>query len=104
VTEEDHHEIPLCNGIHGEQDAAARHAAMRPATMMAVPAALKAAIELGVFDILAKACGPRTSLTAKEIASQMLQPDSGGLSVLNDRYLERIYWPASMLSVNRLSQ
>ncbi|KAH9561153.1 hypothetical protein CY35_05G004800 [Sphagnum magellanicum] len=90
ATEEDHHEIPLRNGIHGEQDAAARHAAMRLATTMAVPAALKAAIELGVFEILAKECGPRKSLTAKEIASQVLQPDSGGLSVLNDRYLERI--------------
>ncbi|CAM6077716.1 unnamed protein product [Sphagnum tenellum] len=87
---EDHHEIPSRHGIHGEQDAAARHAAMRLATMIAVPAALKAAIELGVFEILAKACGPRKSLTAKEIASQVLQPDSGGLSVLNDRYLERI--------------
>ncbi len=46
---EDHHEIPSRHGIHGEQDAAARHAAMRLATMIAVPAALKAAIELGVF-------------------------------------------------------
>jgi caffeic acid 3-O-methyltransferase len=87
---EDHHETPFRNEIVGEQDAAARDAAMRLATTMAVPAALKAAIELGVFEILAKACGPRKSLTAKEIASQVLQPDSGGLSVLNDRYLERI--------------
>ncbi|KAH8940083.1 hypothetical protein BDL97_15G070200 [Sphagnum fallax] len=94
VAEEDHHETPLRNGIVGEQDAAAaRHAAMKLATTMAVPAALKAAIELGVFEILAKARGtaPRAkSLTAKEIASQMIQPDSDGLSVINDRYLERI--------------
>jgi hypothetical protein len=95
AVEEDHHETPLRNGIVvGEQDAAAaRHAAMRLATMMVVPAALKAAIELGVFEILAKARGaaPRAkSLTAKEIASQVIQPDSDGLSVINDRYLERI--------------
>jgi caffeic acid 3-O-methyltransferase len=94
VAEEDHHETPLRNGIVGEQDAAAaRHAAMKLATTMAVPAALKAAIELGVFEILAKARGtaPRAkSLTAKEIASQVIQPDSDGLSVINDRYLERI--------------
>ncbi|CAK9225977.1 unnamed protein product [Sphagnum troendelagicum] len=63
---------------------------MRLATTMAVPAALKAAIELGVFEILAKARGAGKSLTAKEIASQVFRPDSGGLSVINDRYLERI--------------
>jgi hypothetical protein len=63
---------------------------MRLATMMAVPAALKAAIELGVFEILAKARGAGKSSTAKDIASQVLRPDSGGLSVINDRYLERI--------------
>ncbi len=94
VAEEDHHETPLRTGIVGEQDAAAaRNAAMRLTTMIAVPAALKAAIELGVFEILAKARGaaPRAkSLTAKEIASQVIQPDSDGLSVINDRYLERI--------------
>jgi caffeic acid 3-O-methyltransferase len=95
VAEEHHHKTPLRNGIVGEQDAAAaaRNAAMRLATMMVVPAALKAAIELGVFEILAKARGaaPRAkSLTAKEIASQVIQPDSDGLSVINDRYLERI--------------
>ncbi|KAH9561240.1 hypothetical protein CY35_05G010600, partial [Sphagnum magellanicum] len=57
---------------------------------MAVPAALKAAVDLGVFEILAKARGAGKSLTAKDIASQVLRPDSGGLSVINDRYLERI--------------
>ncbi|CAK9272632.1 unnamed protein product [Sphagnum jensenii] len=56
---------------------------------MAVPAALKAAIELGVFEILAKARGAGKSLTAKEIVSQVLPPDSG-LSVINYAYLERI--------------
>jgi len=90
AAQEDHHETPLRNGIVGEQDAVARHAAMRLATTMAVPAALKAAIELGVFEILAKARGAGKSLTAKEIASQVLRPDSGGLCVINDRYLERI--------------
>jgi hypothetical protein len=90
AAQEDHRETPLRNGIVGEQDAAARDAAMRLATTMAVPAALKAAIELGVFEILAKARGAGKSLTAKEIASQVLQSDSGGLSVINDRYLERI--------------
>ncbi|CAM6019290.1 unnamed protein product [Sphagnum balticum] len=63
---------------------------MRLAIMIAVPAALKAAIDLGVFEILAKARGAGKSLTAKEIASQLLRPNSGGLSVINDRYLERI--------------
>ncbi|CAK9875732.1 unnamed protein product [Sphagnum jensenii] len=63
---------------------------MRLATTMVVPAALKAATDLGVFEILAKARGAGKSLTAKEIASQVLRPDSGGLSVINDRYLERI--------------
>jgi len=63
---------------------------MRLATTMAVPAALKAAIDLGVFEILAKARGAGKSLTAKDIPSQVLRPDSGGLSVINDRYLERI--------------
>jgi hypothetical protein len=53
---------------------------MRLATTMAVPAALKAAIDLGVFEMLAKARRPRKSLTAKEIALQVLQPDSRGLS------------------------
>jgi hypothetical protein len=86
----DHHATPFRNGIVGEQDAAARDAAMRLATAMAVPAALKAAIDLGVFEILAKARGAGKSLTAKDIASQVLRPDSGGLSVINDRYLERI--------------
>jgi len=62
---------------------------MRLATIMAVPAALKAAIELGVFEILAKARGAGKSLTAKEIVSQVLPPDSG-LSVINYAYLERI--------------
>ncbi len=62
---------------------------MRLATNMAVPAALKAAIELGVFEILAKARGAGKILTAKEIVSQVLPPDSG-LSVLNYAYLERI--------------
>jgi caffeic acid 3-O-methyltransferase len=90
AAQEDHHETPLRNGIVGEQDAAARDAAIRLATIMAVPAALKAAIELGVFEILAKARGTGKSLTAKDIASQVLRPDSGGLSVINDRYLERI--------------
>jgi caffeic acid 3-O-methyltransferase len=89
AAQEDHHETPLRNGIVGEKDAVARDAAMRLATTMAVPAALKAAIELGVFEILAKARGAGKSLTAKEIASQV-RPDSGGLSVINDRYLERI--------------
>jgi hypothetical protein len=90
AAQEDHRETPLRNGIVGEQDAAARHAAMRLATTMAVPAALKAAIDLGVFKILAKARGAGKSLTAKEISSQVLRPDSGELSVINDRYLERI--------------
>jgi hypothetical protein len=90
AAQEDHRETPLRNGIVGEQDAAARHAAMRLATTIAVPAALKAAIDLGVFEILAKARGAGKSLTAKEIASQVLRPDSGGLSVINDRCLERI--------------
>ncbi|CAM6025888.1 unnamed protein product [Sphagnum balticum] len=90
VAQEDHHETPFRNGIVGEQDAAARYAAMRLATTMAVPAALNAAIELGVFEILAKARGAGKSLTAKDIASQVLRPNSGGLSVINDRYLERI--------------
>jgi hypothetical protein len=90
AAQEDHRETPLRNGIVGEQDAAARHAAMRLATTIAVPAALKAAIDLGVFEILAKARGAGKSLTAKKIASQVLRPDSDGLSVINDRYLERI--------------
>jgi hypothetical protein len=90
AAQKDHHATPFRNGIAGGQDAAARHAAMRLATTMVVPAALKAAIELGVFEILAKARGAGKSLTAKEIASQVLRPDSGGLSVINDRYLERI--------------
>jgi caffeic acid 3-O-methyltransferase len=88
AADEDHHETPLRNGIVDEQDAAARDAAMRLATIMAVPAALKAAIELGVFEILAKARGAGKSLTAKEIVSQVLPPDSG--SVINYAYLERI--------------
>jgi hypothetical protein len=88
--DQDHRETPLRNGIVGEQDVAARDAAMRLATIIAVPAALKAAIELGVFEILSKARGAgKISLTAKEIASQVLPPDSG-LSVINDAYLERI--------------
>jgi hypothetical protein len=67
AADEDHHETPLRNGIVGEQDVAARDAAMRLATIMAVPAALKAAIELGVFEILSKARGAgKISLTAKE--------------------------------------
>jgi len=86
----DHHATPFRNGIVGEQDDAARDGAMRLATTMAVAGALKAAIELGVFEILAKAPGAGKTLTAKEIASQVLRPDSGGLSVINDRYLERI--------------
>ncbi len=90
AAQEDHHETPSRNGIVGEQDAAASDAAMRLATTVAVPAALKAAIDLGVFEILAKARGAGKSLTAKDIASQVLRPDSGGLSVINDRYLERI--------------
>jgi caffeic acid 3-O-methyltransferase len=90
AAQKDHHATPFRNGIVGEQDAAARHAAMRLATTMVVPAALKAAIDLGVFEILAKARGAGKSLTAKDIASQVLRPDSGGLSVINDRYLERI--------------
>ncbi len=90
AAQEDHHDTPFRNGIVGDQDAAARDVAMRLATMMAVPAALKAAIDLGVFEILAKARGAGKSSTAKDIASQVLRPDSGGLSVINDRYLERI--------------
>jgi hypothetical protein len=86
AAQDDHRETPLRNGIVGEQNAAARHVAMRLATTMAVPAA----IDLGVFEILAKARGAGQSLTAKEIASQVLRSNSGGLSVINDRYLERI--------------
>ncbi|CAM6077744.1 unnamed protein product [Sphagnum tenellum] len=89
AADEDHRQTPFRNGIVDEQDAAARHAAMRLATIMAVPAALKAAIELGVFEILAKASGAGKSLTAKEIVSQVLPPHSG-LSVINYAYLERI--------------
>ncbi|KAH9561154.1 hypothetical protein CY35_05G004900 [Sphagnum magellanicum] len=88
AADEDHHETPLRNGLVDEQDAAARDAAMRLATIMVVPAALKAAVELGVFEILAKARGAGKSLTAKEIVSQVLPPDSG--SVINYAYLERI--------------
>ncbi|CAK9225335.1 unnamed protein product [Sphagnum troendelagicum] len=83
----DHRDTPLRNGIVGEQDVAARDAAMRLATIMAVPAVLKAAIELGVFEILSKVRGASKSLTTKEIASQVLPPDYSGLSVINDAYL-----------------
>ncbi|CAK9198037.1 unnamed protein product, partial [Sphagnum troendelagicum] len=62
---------------------------MRLSVAGAVPAALKASIELGVFEILAKAGEVGKSLTAKEIASQVVQPVNG-LSVINHGYLERI--------------
>jgi caffeic acid 3-O-methyltransferase len=88
VPEDDHHATPLRHKIGGEQDAA-MYAAMRLTMTSPVPAALKAAIELGVFEILAKARGIGKSLTAKEIASQVVQPVSG-LSVINHGCLERI--------------
>jgi hypothetical protein len=52
VPEDDHHATPLRPKIGGEQDAAL-FAAMRLTVTSPVPAALKAAIELGVFEILA---------------------------------------------------
>jgi hypothetical protein len=88
VPEDDHHATPLRPKTGGEQDAA-MFAAMRLTITSPVPAALKAAIELGVFEILAKARGVGKSLTAKEIASQVVQPVSG-LSVINHGCLERI--------------
>jgi caffeic acid 3-O-methyltransferase len=88
VPEDDHHATPLRPKIVDEQDAA-MYAAMRLTMTSPVPAALKAAIELGVFEILAKARGVGKSLTAKEIASQVVQPVSG-LSVINHGCLERI--------------
>jgi caffeic acid 3-O-methyltransferase len=88
VPEDDHHATPLRPKIVDEQDAA-MYAAIRLTMTSPVPAALKAAIELGVFEILAKARGVGKSLTAKEIASQVVQPVSG-LSVINHGCLERI--------------
>ncbi|CAM6019931.1 unnamed protein product [Sphagnum balticum] len=63
---------------------------------------MKAAVELGVFEILAKAgASGRKSLTAKEIAEQLVRPGANG-AVVNQGYLQRVL--RLLASVNVLSE
>ncbi|CAM6043946.1 unnamed protein product [Sphagnum compactum] len=81
----------------------ARHAAMDFTLYSVVSSTLKAAIELGVFEILAKAgaSASQKSLTAKEIAEQIVRPTANGTAV-NSEYLQRFL--RLLASVNILSE
>ncbi|CAM6053736.1 unnamed protein product [Sphagnum tenellum] len=85
------------------QNDVARHAALDLTLYSVVCGTLKAAIELGVFEILAKAgasASPK-SLTAKEIAEQLVRPTANGTAV-NSGYLQRIL--RLLASVNIVSE
>jgi hypothetical protein len=73
------------------QNDVARQAAVEFTLYSVVSGTLKAAIELGVFEILAKAraSASQKSLTAKEIADQVVRPTANGTAV-NSGYLQRI--------------
>ncbi|CAM6069101.1 unnamed protein product [Sphagnum tenellum] len=63
---------------------------------------MKVAIELGVFEILAKAgAAGQKSLTAKEIAEQLVRP-AGNVTVVNHGYLQRVF--RLLASVNVVSE
>jgi hypothetical protein len=68
-----------------------------------VSGTLKAAIELGVFEILAKAgaSASQKSLTAKEIAEQLVRPTANGTAV-NSGYVQRFL--RLLASVNIVSE
>jgi caffeic acid 3-O-methyltransferase len=85
------------------QNYVARHAALDFALYSVVSGTLKAAIELGVFEILAKAgaSAGQKSLTAKEIAEQLVRPTANGTAV-NSGYLQRIL--RLLASVNIVSE
>ncbi len=81
---------------------AVRYAAMELTSYCTVPGAMKAAIELGVFEILAKAgAAGQKSLTAKEIAEQVVRP-AGNVTVVNHGYLQRVL--RLLASVNVVSE
>ncbi len=81
---------------------AARNAAMELVGYCSVSGCMKAAVELGVFEILAKAgASGRKSLTAKEIAEQLVRPGANG-AVVNQGYLQRVL--RLLASVNVLSE
>ncbi|CAK9218912.1 unnamed protein product [Sphagnum troendelagicum] len=68
-----------------------------------VPGAMKVAIELGVFEILAKAgAAGQKSLTAKEIAEQLVRPAGNVSTVVNHGYLQRVL--RLLASVNVVSE
>ncbi|CAK9872211.1 unnamed protein product, partial [Sphagnum jensenii] len=81
----------------------ARHAALDLTLYSVVSGTLKAAIELGVFEILAKAgaSASQKSLTAKEIADQLVRPTANGTAV-NSGYLQRFL--RLLASVNIVSE
>ncbi|KAH9573056.1 hypothetical protein CY35_02G186300 [Sphagnum magellanicum] len=85
------------------QNDVARHAALEFTLYSVVSGTLKAAIELGVFEILAKAgaSAGQKSLTAKEIAEQLVRPTANGTAV-NSGYLQRIL--RLLASVNIVSE
>ncbi len=85
------------------QNDVARDAAMEFTLYSVVPGTLKAAIELGVFEILAKAgaAASQKSLTTKEIAEQLVRPTANGTAV-NSGYLQRIL--RLLASVNIVSE
>jgi caffeic acid 3-O-methyltransferase len=90
------------SSFHQNYDVA-RHAAFEFALNFVVSGTLKAAIELGVFEILAKAgaSASQKSLTAKEIAEQLVRPTANGTAV-NSGYLQRIL--RLLASVNIVSE
>lgn len=85
------------------QNDVARHAALDLTLYSVVCGTLKAAIELGVFEILAKAgaAASQKSLTAKEIAEQLVRPTANGTAV-NSGYLQRFL--RLLASVNIVSE
>jgi hypothetical protein len=85
------------------QNDVARHAAVDLTLYSVVCGTLKAAIELGVFEILAKAgaSASQKSLTAKEIAEQLVRPTANGTAV-NSGYLQRFL--RLLASVNVVSE
>ncbi|KAH8972592.1 hypothetical protein BDL97_02G206700 [Sphagnum fallax] len=85
------------------QNDVARDAAMEFTLYSVVSGTLKAAIELGVFEILVKAgaAASQKSLTAKEIAEQLVRPTANGTAV-NSGYLQRIL--RLLASVNIVSE
>ncbi|CAK9854798.1 unnamed protein product [Sphagnum jensenii] len=85
------------------QNDVARHTALELTVYSAVCGTLKAAIELGVFEILAKAgaSASQKSLTAKEIADQLVRPTANGTAV-NSGYLQRFL--RLLASVNIVSE